>query len=326
MNALDVVLPTRDGGPLLGQAVESILSQTFGDFLLWIVDDASRDGSVEKLPRDPRMRIVKNDGTGLVAALNTGLSRSGAAWIARADADDLLRPKRFEAQFALAEKEKLDWVSCAVEVFGHPPGTTGYPDYVAWHNALRSHKEIWAARYVECPMIHPTWMLRRSVFERAGPYREGPFPEDYEFFLRAAGRSRMGKVAEAHLCWRDRPARVSRTSPRFTRLAFRRLKARFFPLPPSEPFFIWGAGREAKKLARELIRRGIHPAGFADLDPGRIGQTILGVSVLHPEEFLRLEPPRPFVVNAVPSRQAREEIDRWFFEHGFEYEKDYLHF
>ena len=104
MVALTVILPVRDAEPYLDAAVDSIRQQTFADFELLIIDDASSDGSVDTASRhakqDPRIHVLANTGRGLVAALNFGIERARAPLIARMDADDIAMPTRFDLQVA----------------------------------------------------------------------------------------------------------------------------------------------------------------------------------------------------------------------------------
>ncbi len=76
-----------------------MLAQTFGDFELLIVDDASTDGAVEKLPDDPRIRVLGNaSNIGQIPSLNRGLREARGEYVARLDHDDLCLPRRLELQ------------------------------------------------------------------------------------------------------------------------------------------------------------------------------------------------------------------------------------
>ena len=66
--AVSVILPVRDGGDWLHEAVASVLAQGFGDFELLVIDDGSTDDAIAGLPHDPRLRVLANPGRGLVAA------------------------------------------------------------------------------------------------------------------------------------------------------------------------------------------------------------------------------------------------------------------
>ena len=83
---VSVVIPGRDGCSYLAQAVASILSQTVENIELVLVDDHSTDTSISSLDYDPRLRIIKSNGTGVVNAFNTGFASSRGSFIARMDA------------------------------------------------------------------------------------------------------------------------------------------------------------------------------------------------------------------------------------------------
>jgi glycosyltransferase involved in cell wall biosynthesis len=96
-----VLMPVYNAGRYLGPAIESILQQTFRDFELLIVNDASTDGCEEILRSfsDNRIRILENENNlGLAKSLNRGLQAAAGELIARQDADDLSHSKRLESQ------------------------------------------------------------------------------------------------------------------------------------------------------------------------------------------------------------------------------------
>src|ERR1051325_5876692 len=99
--ALSVVMPVRDAATYLRDALDSLRAQTFGDFEVIVVDDASSDGSRAILDayEDPRFVVIGNERhLGLTASLNRGLAHVRAALIARHDADDRSHPERFARQ------------------------------------------------------------------------------------------------------------------------------------------------------------------------------------------------------------------------------------
>src|SRR2546430_480594 len=94
--AVSVVLPMYNAAAYLPEAIESILNQTFSDFELIAVDDGSNDNSPDILrtfaQRDSRLRIISRPNSGIVGALNDGITASGADLIARMDSDDVSLP------------------------------------------------------------------------------------------------------------------------------------------------------------------------------------------------------------------------------------------
>jgi glycosyltransferase involved in cell wall biosynthesis len=101
--AVTVLLPVFNGERYLRTAIGSILSQTFSDFELLVVDDGSADRSatVAASTGDARVRVVANErNLGLARTLNRGLQEAQGTWIARQDADDLSHPQRLERQMS----------------------------------------------------------------------------------------------------------------------------------------------------------------------------------------------------------------------------------
>ncbi len=99
--AVSVILPAFNAEKYLGEALDSILSQTFADFELIAVNDGSTDRTLEILRgnSDYRIRIVSNDkNLGLAKSLNEGISKARGRYIARQDADDISLPERLNTQ------------------------------------------------------------------------------------------------------------------------------------------------------------------------------------------------------------------------------------
>ncbi len=109
MPLISVLLPFYNSDRTLGEAVDSILSQTIADFELILVNDGSTDGSLavaqERASGDPRIRVVGDDrNRGIVTRLNEGLALCRGEFVARMDADDWSFPNRFAAQLEYLER------------------------------------------------------------------------------------------------------------------------------------------------------------------------------------------------------------------------------
>jgi glycosyltransferase involved in cell wall biosynthesis len=288
-----VLLPVRDGEAHLAACLDSVLSQSFGDFEVVAMDHASHDSSPAILAdfaaRDPRLRVLKSSAPGLPGALNESVAASRGAFLARMDADDLCLPGRFGAQMALLEKDPgLGLVGTEVEFFGDGELSEGIQDYQGWINALRDPESIARERFIECPLPHPSWMGRRGLFESLG-YLDDGNPEDYHLVLRALSAGwRMAKPEGVLLRWRDHGARHSRSHPRYGRQAFMRLRARWIArdLAAGGTCAVWGAGDRGRLLVRMLQGEGVKVEfvvgiGQKGLNPPSSAH---GVPVLAPEE------------------------------------------
>ena len=319
---VSVLLPVRDAQPYLDAALRSIAEQTMGDFEVLAVEDGSTDGSAEALHRwarsDPRVRVLPG-GTpgrplGLVAALERARAGARGRYLARMDADDVTPPDRFARQTALMEEDPAT-VLCGLPVRYVPREelSDGALAYERWINGLEDPDAIARDLFVECPIAHPTFLLRRDATDAVGGYRSRDWPEDYDLVLRlweAGGRFRQAPGAPHH--WRDHPKRASRTDPRYAIARFQALKSAVLArsrLSGGHPV-VWGAGPTGKAFARRLAALDRPVSAFVDLDRRKIGQTIHGAPVLAPSA---LGPPAgrhalAAVAGAVPRAEIRSAL------------------
>lgn len=327
---ISVALPFRDAEPWIGGALESLRSQTLEDFEVLMVDDGSSDGGASTAAsfasQDRRFRLVSTPSPGIAASLNHAIALARGVWIARLDADDECHPRRLEAQLGLARSLGSETVvSCLVRCTGEV--AEGWRLYEEWVNSLVLHEEIEKAMFVESPVPHPTAFFARETVLDAGGYSDGPFPEDYELWLRLWSRgTRFRKVPEVLLDWRERPDRLSRTSDRYSTDAFFSLKARYIGRAPlvqgRSRVLLWGAGPWGRRFSDMLSREGFSVEAFVDVNPRRIGGTVRGRPVVPPESLpgMRGIP----VLVCVRSRGAREEITSALTGMGFEEGADFL--
>lgn len=313
--AISVLLPCRDAVETLPACVAGLTAQTETRFEVLAVDDGSRDGTPGLLAdwarRDPRVRVLSSGGAGLVAALRLAAGRAQGALLARADADDICHPERLARQRAfLEERRELAACGTGVELFPSDEVGPGWRRYAEWLNSLRTARAVLRDLFVECPIAHPTLMIRAAALCALGGYREMGWPEDYDLVLRLHAAGMGAANLDTRLVrWRVGPGRLSARSPAYAPAAFRRCKVHFLrhgPLQHGRPLVVWGAGRVGKSFARELLRQGVAVTAFVDLDPRKVGQTVHGAPVLDPERFAPRR--RAYVLAAVGSPGAREEI------------------
>lgn len=311
MRRAAAILPFRNVSAWLDEAIASIVREDALDAVV-LVDDGSVDASSTiaalHARRDQRIEIVRTEGVGLPRALERGRARARARYLVRMDGDDVSLPGRIAAQCAFLDAHpEVAAVGCAVEVFPDP--SEGLERYVAWQNGIRTPMEHRHALFIEAPLCHPSTTLRAEAVEAVGGWRDGPFPEDYDLWLRldAAGFG-LAKLDRLGLRWRHRPGRLTFSDSRYGRASFRALKAEHLArrLAEHNRFVVWGAGPTGKQLARELERFGAQPSAFIDVDPLKIGRERRGRPVCSPA--LLDAGPRPFVVVAVGTPGAREDI------------------
>lgn len=183
MPIVSVLLPVHNASAFLKMAIESILNQTFRDFELIVIDDASTDGSAAVLDdlHDPRIvRISFEENQGIVNALNSALKKVRGQYIARMDADDIAHPSRFEEQVDYLDRHPNtvvvgSWIQGVGDV---------RRQYI--HRYPVDNDEIKSCLMFENPFAHPSVMIRRTVLEKlTGPYSpDFPYVEDWELWTR----------------------------------------------------------------------------------------------------------------------------------------------
>lgn len=327
---VSVVMPYRNAAATLGEALHSVLDQQGVAVEVLALDDGSEDEGPALVAafaaRDPRVRALSTHGRGLVHALNTGVALATAPFIARMDADDVSLPGRFAAQAALFwEVPSLGVVGAQVEVFSSKPVGEGLSRYVAWQNALLSPEDHARELFIESPLCHPSTMLRAAVLRDVGGYRDVPWPEDYDLWLRLHARGvRMAKVPRVLLRWRFHPGQSTWRHGRYARMQFFDAKAEVLArvlASWARPVWVWGAGPVGKRTARALEPHGIRAAAFVDIDPRKLGRPARGVPIVPVDALVAGE---VSVVAAVGALGAREEIRAQLVARGFREGQDFV--
>ena len=131
MPLLSVVLPTFNSGEFLIETLQSLQAQTFTDFELLVMDDASTDGTWERVAAfdDPRIRLHRNAcNLGLPTNMNIAMAMARGTYLARVDHDDCATPDRFAKQVAfLQSNPSVTVVGSQLEHFQDQAGVTGLP-------------------------------------------------------------------------------------------------------------------------------------------------------------------------------------------------------
>lgn len=309
------LIPVRDGAATVAAAVRSVLAQTVPDFEIVVVDDGSRDATAAIVAglaaEDARIRLITRPPTGIVGALNAGITACRAPWIARMDADDLCAPDRLARQLPHLDEPDLAVVDGQVTFFRDrdEPIPEGMRRYEAWINGVIEPADFDRHLLIESPVVHPAATLRKDAVIAVGGYRDGPFPEDYDLWVRLHGAGwRLRKVAAPLVQMRDRPERLTRTDPRYGKDGMRRVRQAWLAarrLQAPTRVMIVGAGSEAMQWIRWLRAEGHAIAAVIDVAPRRIGGTKGGAPVVPPDRLGEVDADLCLV--AVGAWGAREE-------------------
>lgn len=209
--ALSVVMSVWNDEAFVGQAIDSILMQSFGDFEFLIVDDHSADGSAtviaQRAVSDARIRILPKGEKGRVAALNRLLHEARAPIVALMDSDDISAPQRFERQLAfLATHPDHGAVSCDCDKMDQTGTLLNRPLIVR----PSSHPEL-VANFESGPLLnHNAVMMHRAALEQIGGYRTAfRHAEDYDLWLRLSEVAMLANLPETLVTYRIHARQVS---------------------------------------------------------------------------------------------------------------------
>jgi glycosyltransferase involved in cell wall biosynthesis len=179
-----VVVPVYQGERVIRGAVRSALGQTHRNLEVIVVDDGSRDRTLERLATidDPRLIVIEQSNSGAGGARNAGLARARGDYVAFLDADDRWFPEKISTEIGLLLRT------------GDP--AIAYSWYVAVDDAGRllhhSRKaalegpSFEAALEIEPFLLPSVSLYDRRVIEAVGPFGARRIHEDFEFNLRAA--------------------------------------------------------------------------------------------------------------------------------------------
>lgn len=198
---VSVIMSVYNCEEFLGEAVSSILGQTFRDFEFIIVDDGSTDRSLEVLRSfdDDRIRIIENESNiGLTRSLNIGLSGARGEYIARMDADDISLSERLSRQVSFLDAHpEVGLAGCttrSIDRDGKIVRQLGHPE---------SDYDIKRFLYINNRFVHSSVMIRRSVLDKYGGYNERlKMAQDYELFLRLSPHTKFANLSEPLHLWR----------------------------------------------------------------------------------------------------------------------------
>jgi glycosyltransferase involved in cell wall biosynthesis len=217
---VSVIIPTYNRAAKVGEAIASVLAQTFREYEIIVVDDGSTDDTGARAAQwhDARVRYVRQANTGAAGARNAGVGLARAALVSFLDSDDLWKPDNLEREVeflarhpeagcVFSDLEKYDGAQFtpsfmrATSTFSRRLAAGHYPDGI-----VLPAREIYLDLLHEAPILPTAFTIRRELFLESGGFTRGLEPfEDWEFFLRLARTIAFGYL--------DRPLAVLRISP-----------------------------------------------------------------------------------------------------------------
>ena len=212
---VSILMPVYKTSQYLREAIDSILSQTFTDFELIVLNDCSPDNAEEILNeyKDPRIvRYLGKENVGLANVLNAGLQMAKGEYIARMDSDDLSAPSRLEVQVDYLERHPdIDLCSCGMTLFGAKDGK--------WIRESDPDNVRISALFFS-PILHASSVWRKESFENKGlRFEQEMVPaEDYDLWCRALSKGlRLVNIPECMYLYRIHPNQATGNTARTSR-------------------------------------------------------------------------------------------------------------
>lgn len=204
MPRVTVLMPTYNVAPWVEEAIHSVLRQTYRDFELLVVDDASTDNTLDVVRTidDPRIRIASfPNNVGLSENLNRGLDNIDTELVARMDGDDIAEPDWLETGIhVLDTMPEVGICSFGFQFFGAKTSLVRFPEH---------HEDSKAQMLFGCTVIVP--VFRKSVFtDNHLRYSTEAFPaEDYMMWANAYRVTQVYNVQRTLFHYRTHPTQIS---------------------------------------------------------------------------------------------------------------------
>jgi glycosyltransferase involved in cell wall biosynthesis len=302
---VSVVMSVFNAEPYLGEAIESILNQSFRDFELVIVDDASTDHSWETLSsyaeRDARIVPLRNpSNVGVVRSLNSGLDQSKGVIIVRQDADDISHPERIQRQLAFLDAHPdygmVGAVPQVIDSDGTPLNLSGW-------NAT-ANEEIQRKLLDYMCLCGPSIMVRRECLEAAGFYFSMGLDasEDYDICLRLAEVTKLASLGGSLYRYRQHPNSASskRAQQQMVNKAIaleRAMDRRYGPNPPHD---------QVATVARDYLHAAV--IGYARNDLTAARRCLTRALEVYPSLLDKNEPLETLVRAYTPVQSTQEAL------------------
>jgi glycosyltransferase involved in cell wall biosynthesis len=193
---VSVIIPCFNYGQFVGEAIQSVLNQTYPDLEVIVVDDGSTDTTRDVVYsfRDPRIRYVYQENAGENVARNTGIQQARGEFIAFLDADDLWLPQKLEKQLRLFEEDpEVGLAYCLFSYFDSESGNV-----VGFHKEYKCFRGNVLEKLYEKNFIgSPTPVIKRDVFEKTGLFEtDDQSVDDWTLWTKIAFHYKIDYVPE----------------------------------------------------------------------------------------------------------------------------------
>ncbi|MEZ4971164.1 MAG: glycosyltransferase family 2 protein [Flavobacteriaceae bacterium] len=316
-NSVSILIPFKNTAEFIPDCIQSIIDQTYDEWEILAVNDHATDNSLNIInsyaQKDARIKVLENEGKGIIEALRTAYFHSNGTYITRMDSDDIMSPNKLEIMVNSLKNSGLGHVALGkVKYFSTEGVGEGYKSYEKWLNRLTEKGSNYSEIYKECVIPSPCWMVNRKDLEKAGSFSSNRYPEDYDLAFRFYGQGlKCIPTNDLLHYWRDYGHRTSRTSEHYAQNYFLDIKLYYFlKLDRNDysPLVLWGAGKKGKTLAKKLLKKNIVFTWVCD-NSNKIGLDIYGKKMDHYTEITKLE--KAQIIITVANKEAQVFIKKY---------------
>lgn len=226
MPKISVIVPVYKAEEYLRSCVDSILSQTFSDFEVFLVDDGSTDGSGaicdDYAAREERVTVIHQPNQGQAAARNHALAQAKGEWICFVDSDDLIHPQMLELLHHAAVQGGAGISMCQMLEGAQLPADF-WEERDGGYEVLNMDEETLTDLYDR--EEYPSWVACAKLIRREHIlphlFREGRVYEDNEAVCHwVCGAGRLAKIPHALYFYRKNPESTTKSSFSLKRLDY----------------------------------------------------------------------------------------------------------
>jgi len=162
---VSVVIPLYNQKEFVGEAIESVLNQSYSNIEIIVVNDGSTDHPSEVLEKYKKdIKLINQKNKGLAAARNTGIKNSSGEYIQLLDADDFLDKKKIEFQLEFNESQKADVSYCEISSYDNDSGRSLLRNVGKVKDMFSHLFNFW---YTYPLPVH-SLLIKKEIFERFG--------------------------------------------------------------------------------------------------------------------------------------------------------------
>lgn len=315
MPKISVVMPVYNNEPYIRDAIESILNQTYADFEFIIINDGSKDLSLniiqEYKKNDDRIIIISRENKGLSYSLNEGINISKGEYIARMDGDDISQEDRFEQQIKFLDRNKsIGILGSCVNIIGNKEIKSKFEKALNKSLDEKNAEDVIINYWYS--FAHSSVMFRRNILTKLKGYKDYK-AEDLELWLRALkNKIKICKLDQRLLNYRVYENSKSAIDNKNYDGAKESIKLRLdyiFDSNVSRKIncLIWGAGKSGSWTLEVLknYKDKFNIVGF--IDRYKIGQ-IEGVQIFKPENLENIVFDYMIIATVDGKREAMEKM------------------